>query len=76
MTRKIAGTIKAAHLDEPEKEFLVHVLRGAVFNEYVRKERWELWKVKASSRGGAIDVAKYHFYRAKEIVICGEADSL
>lgn len=75
MEHKVAGTVEAGHIDKPEKEFLAHVLRGKTFNEHVRPERWELWKVKASSRAGAVSVANHHFYRAKEIIVIGETNA-
>ena len=59
---KTIGTIHSRHIENPQKEFIIRVLRSASFNVIYKPERYEMWKVLAETIDGAVKIARYHFY--------------
>ena len=60
-------TIHAQHIEAAQQEFFVHVLRAPCFNVLFKPARWETWRVLGETAGGALRIARYHFYRSDQI---------
>lgn len=70
---KVKGTIFGRHIEETKSTFMVRVLRAPSWNVIFRPETWEMWKVLAETSEGAMKIARYHFHRAEQIQMLGEA---
>lgn len=62
-------TIYSKHIEKPIRTFGVRVLHRACFNVFYRPERWETWRVLAQTPEGALRIARYHFYGARQICL-------
>lgn len=60
----LMATIRASHIEKPEREFSCRVKRASVLNVLFKPERWEVWTVLAETKDGAALVARHHFYRS------------
>lgn len=67
------STIRAPHIEPPQEEFLVRILRAPCFNVVFRPAQWETWRVLARTTEGAQRIAKYHFYHSLEIQLAETA---
>lgn len=67
-------TIQCPAIEEPVRAYYVRVLRAPCYNVIFRPERWEVWRVLASTEAGAMRVARYHFYRSSRMEFCEAAD--
>jgi hypothetical protein len=63
MSDELHSTIRAEHIEKPEKPFFVRFTRLPFVNEYLRAQEKMLIKVMAQTEAGAVQIAAYHYGR-------------